>query len=82
MTATAIEPATTHTQVMARCPLSPIELALVRHLADGDLRRAAARKVGLSPKSIETTISRIFTKTNTVNAPNLVATALRKGWIR
>lgn len=63
------------------CPLNPGELRLLQHIANGDTRDTAARAVGFSPKSMHTVMHRIFTKTHTLNAPNLVATALRQGWI-
>lgn len=65
-----------------RCPLNPIELAIIRHLANGTTRTTIAREVGLAPTSMPATVSRIFTKIGAVNATSAVATALREGWIR
>lgn len=77
-----VEPPTTHTQTTARCPLNPIELAIIRGLANGQTRNTIAHNVGLSPKSMPLTVTRIFRRVGAVNAPSLVATALRNGWIR
>jgi DNA-binding CsgD family transcriptional regulator len=69
-------------QTFRACPLNPIELSIVRHLADGDTRAQTARAVGLQPMSMNTTVSRIFNRVGAVSATNLVAIALRNGWIR
>lgn len=74
--------ATTPAAPRALCPLTPIELAVIRRLAEGDTGKRAMRAVGLSPNSAGNMLSRMFTKTRAENSTNLVAIALRAGWIR
>lgn len=64
------------------CPLNPVELAVVRHLANGETRPRIARAVDLGEYALDNTITRMFDRVHAVNATNLVAIALRKGWIR
>ena len=65
-----------------QCPLNPIELAVVRSLAQGRTGAQAMRDAGLSLNSAGRTISRMLTKANATNSTNLVAISLRAGWIR
>lgn len=64
------------------CPLNPLELQIVRHLADGHTRARIARHLNMSQNSIPATFHRMYAKAGAVNAPHLTAIALRKGWIR
>jgi len=68
-------------QLRVMCPLNPIELSLIRHIANGDTRVMGARACGLSPNSINATMTRIFHKIGAASSANAVATALRHGWI-
>lgn len=65
-----------------RCPLGPIELAIVRSLAQGKTGKRSMREAGLSPNSAGRVLGRMFTKAHATNATNLVAISLRNGWIR
>jgi DNA-binding NarL/FixJ family response regulator len=75
-------PAAPEPRAHTRCPLDPIELTIVRHLADGETRAQIARAANLTETSLNTAIARMFHLTGATNATSLVATALRAGWIR
>lgn len=64
------------------CPLTPIELCIIRHLAAGTPQRVIARELNFSPNSMRTTIARMLERTNSATRSHLVATTLRNGWIR
>lgn len=74
--------ATTPTAPRALCPFSPTELDVLRRLADGDGRAKIARDVLITKKSLDTAIGRMFRRVDAANVTQLVATALREGWIR
>lgn len=79
----AAVPTLEHTSSHATgCPLGPIELAIVRSLAQGKTGKSSMREAGLSPNSAGRVLGRMFAKAEAANATNLVAIALRSGWIR
>lgn len=63
-----------------RCPLNPIELAILRHLAEGLTYAQIARIDGPHP-SLHNHLARMRATVGVHNTTHLVATALRHGWI-
>lgn len=64
------------------CPLDDRDLTILRHVADGASDRATADAAGVTPKSVSSRISRMVRRTNCRTRAHLVATAIRRGWIK
>ena len=62
-------------------PLRPPEEALVQALADGKSQAEAAHDAGYSPDGANTTLARLRRRLGVRNTNNLIAEAVRKGWI-
>jgi len=63
------------------CPLTALEIDIVKQLADGDTAKAIAKKVDRTEFSIAMQIKIMRRVVGARNAPHLTAIALRKGWI-
>ena len=61
--------------------LTPREIDVLRELADGLGRRAAARKLSISPKTVATHVQNILTKLGVHSSAEAVALAYRSGLI-
>jgi DNA-binding CsgD family transcriptional regulator len=64
------------------CPLRPIELDVLRLYADGYDNEGAARILDKPLETIRSARKRMLVKTATVNRAQIVAVALRNGWIK
>jgi DNA-binding NarL/FixJ family response regulator len=65
-----------------RCPLSPIELDVLRQYAEGHDNEGAARVLGRKLATVQSVGKRMLVKSATANRVQLVAVALRNGWIQ
>lgn len=63
------------------CPLTPVELEAVRWLAAGKTDVEQAEILHVTKHAVHSRLRNARLRTNTVNAPALVAKALRNGWI-
>ncbi len=67
---------------MTKCPLKPGELEAVQLFADGETAKSSARKTNTSPHSINFRLNHARRVVDVKTTTALVATALRKGWIK
>lgn len=65
-----------------RIPLSERELEVLRLVADGQSNRQVGEKLGLSALTVKSHLARIARKLGSGDRAHLVATAIRKGYIR
>jgi DNA-binding CsgD family transcriptional regulator len=63
------------------CPLSPRQLECVKWISHGKTDWEAAQIMGISKFTVQRTLQCARQKAEAYNAPSLVATALRNGWI-
>jgi DNA-binding NarL/FixJ family response regulator len=61
--------------------LSPRELDVVRLVVDGHTNDEAGRLLGIGVKTVETHLRRIFERFGIVSRTELVARALKEGWL-
>ncbi|GAA3190055.1 MULTISPECIES: response regulator transcription factor [Streptomyces] len=60
--------------------LTPREREVLGHLVQGETYRTIARRMGLSPHTVDTYLRRLRSKTGATNRTQLVALAFRLGY--
>jgi DNA-binding CsgD family transcriptional regulator len=71
-----------HTETIASIVLSPRELEIIALSAKGDSNKALARKLGISPASVDTYLRRIYAKLNVDDRVQAVVRCLSLGLVR
>ena len=66
---------------MNECPLTWREIEIIALLADGMAWKVVGRHLGVKTGSVEWIVREAKRKTGSKTVVELVATALRKGWI-
>lgn len=64
------------------CPLTDRQIEVVRLLADGVTQAEIAQRLYLGLTTVKTHLAHAHQRAGTRSAAHLVATALRRGWIR
>jgi DNA-binding NarL/FixJ family response regulator len=64
------------------CPFTETELAVLRRMADGVLRKLIAGEMRITKHALDVAVSRMLNRVGASNATHLVAMALRAGWIK
>ncbi|PWE56783.1 hypothetical protein DEM27_10495 [Metarhizobium album] len=63
------------------CPLTPREIEAVQWLSAGKTDVESAEIMGITKHGVRRLLQNARLRSNTVNAPSLVAKAIRSGWI-
>lgn len=67
---------------MSATPLRADELEAVKAFADGETAKSAARKLDTTPHAIHARLQAARRVANVKTTAALIATSLRKGWIK
>ncbi|MFJ3922114.1 response regulator transcription factor [Streptomyces sp. NPDC090022] len=71
---------TLSTPTLSPAALTPREQEVLAHLAQGDTYRMIARRMGLSPHTVDTYLRRLRNKTGAVNRTQLTHLAFQLGY--
>lgn len=74
-------PITTARPTVHPCPLSPRELEVLRHLADGKVYKQIAADIGLSASTVRSHLHRIYTRIGAADRSHAVLLANQHGWL-
>lgn len=76
------QPASPAVNVAIDCPFDDIDLAILRTFADGGSIKRAAAVLAVTRHVVEWRLVRMRGTTGTHTITHLIATAIRRGWIK